>query len=152
MPIVMRWNPAHTIFELNDMLSQMLEWTVDMFHDERKLEKVSAWVPSADMYETDEAIIIQLELAGIEKDSLEILFQEEHLVLRGNRPLNSRMQSAKIHRLECLYGQFQRVFRIPHPVEAQKISTIYEQGVLKIVLPKVNTASFDQVNIPISKE
>jgi HSP20 family protein len=152
MSIVMRWNPVHTIFELNDMISQRLEWTAEMLPDERKLEKGSAWVPAADMYETDAAIIIQMELAGIEKDSLEILFQEEYLFLRGNRPLNSRMRSAKIHRLECLYGKFQRVFRIPHPVEARKISTIYEQGVLKIVLPKVNTASFDRVNIPISKE
>ncbi len=151
MSIVIRWDPAHTIFELHDRIGQMLAWTTDMLPDERKPEKGSAWVPTADMYETDAAIIIQMELAGIEKDSLEILFQEEHLVLRGNRPLNSRMQSAKIHRLECLYGQFQRMFRIPHPVDARKISAVYEQGVLKIVLPKVETASGDRVNIPISK-
>jgi HSP20 family protein len=136
MSIVIRWDPAHTIFKLHDMLGQMLEWTADMLPDERKLEKGSAWVPVADMYETDAAIIIQMELAGIEKASLEILFQEKHLVLRGNRPLNARMQSAKIHRLECPYGQFQRVFRIPQPVDARKISAVYEQGVLKIVLPK----------------
>jgi HSP20 family protein len=149
MAIVIRWNPATDIFTLDDIMSHILEWTVDSLHA-RKREKSSAWTPTADMYETEKAIIIDIELAGIDKNSLEILFQDDYLFLRGNRPFSHQMQSAKIHRIERMYGHFQRVFQIPRPVDSQHISASYIQGVLKIILPNVNKPVPDQVSIPVT--
>jgi HSP20 family protein len=149
MPTVIRWNSVTNIFALDEVISQMLEWTSDVIQELKKTEKVAAWVPAADMYETDDAVIIQIELAGIDKDSLEILFQDEHLFLRGNRPFSPQMQSAKIHRIERMYGYFQRVFRIPQPVDSPHISASYDQGVLKITLSKLKPSGADQVNVPI---
>lgn len=151
MSVVINWNPTNSIFTLDEILNQMLEWTSESGHEANKIEIGSAWVPAADMYETDEAIIIHIELAGIDKDSLEIVCQDDSLFLRGNRPLSHQMQSAKIHRIERMYGCFRRVFRIPQPVDSQHISVFYEQGVLKITLPRTNTPIVDNVKIPITK-
>lgn len=152
MSVVIRWNPTNSIFTLDEIINQMLEWTADVDHEAKKTELGSAWVPAADMYETDDAIIIHIELAGIEKDSLEILFQDDSLFLRGNRPLSTQMQSSKIHRIERMYGSFRRIFRIPQPVDAHHVSASYEQGVLKITLRKLKpSASDDRVNIPVTK-
>lgn len=149
MSVVIRWNPTDSIFTLDEIINQMLEWTPDI--EVKKIEMGSAWVPAADMYETDDAIIIHIELAGIDKDSLEILFQDESLFLQGNRPLSAQMQSAKIHRIERMYGYFRRVFRIPQPVDAHHVSASYEQGVLKITLLKSKPSVTDRVNIPITQ-
>ncbi len=150
MSIVIRWNSANDIFALNDdKMNQILEWTTDLLHV-RKMEKSSAWIPAADVYGTDDAIIIELELTGIDKNSLDIVFQDGYLFLQGNRPFNPQMQSAKIHRIERMYGQFQRVFQIPHPVDAHHVSASYEQGVLRIILPKLAESVSDQVSISIT--
>ncbi len=151
MSVVISWNPTNSIFTLDEIINQMLEWTSDGSHETNKIEIGSAWIPAADMYETDDAIIIHIELAGIDKDSLEIVFHDESLFLRGNRPLSHQMQSAKIHRIERMYGCFRRVFRIPQSVDPHRISASYEQGVLKITLQKLDVPVFDSVNIPITK-
>ena len=150
MSVVIKWNPANSDFVLDEVISQMLDWTADVISAAKRTERSSAWVPAADMYETEESIIIHIELAGIDKDSVEILFQDEHLFLRGNRPLSDQMQSAKIHRIECMYGYFRRVFQIPLPVDSSHASAAYEQGVLKITLPKLKISAPDGVNIPIT--
>lgn len=151
MSVAVKWNPAHSIFVLDDAISQMLEWTADLLRL-REPESGSAWVPAADMYETPEAIVVELELTGVDRNSLEILFQEEYLFLRGERPLTPQMQAAKIHRVERQYGHFQRVFQIPQPVDSHRISATYEQGVLKISLLKCKVSVSDKVNVVINFE
>ncbi len=149
MPVVIKWNPARKIFVLDETINQILEQVSDVLH-KRKTEASSAWVPIADMYETEEAIVIHTELAGIDKEALEILFQEGYLLIRGKRPFSADMQSAKIHRIERMYGLFQRAFWIPVPVEAHIISASYERGVLKIILPKLTCQEEERVKIPIT--
>jgi HSP20 family protein len=148
MSVAIRWNPAHNIFALDDVINQMLEWPSDLIRI-RETEISSAWVPAADVYETNDTIIIELELTGVDKSSLEILFQDEYLFLQGKRPLPPQMQSAKIHRIERLYGHFQRVFQIPQPVDVQHVSASYQQGVLKIMLAKFNQFVSGKVNVSI---
>ncbi len=114
------------------------------------METSSAWVPVADMYETDEAVIIDLELAEINKDSLEILYQESYLLVRGERPFSPEMRSAKIHRIERMYGFFQRRFWIPASVDAHTISASYDRGVLRILLLKLRRPETARVKVPIT--
>ena len=135
MSVAIKWNSTDNIFTFDDMLNQMFECTSDVLLN-RETESGGAWAPAADMYETPAAMVVEVELTGIDKNSLEILFQADCLLLRGERPLSPAMQAAKIHRVERLYGRFQRIFRIPQPIEAQQISAVYEQGMLTITLLK----------------
>jgi HSP20 family protein len=146
MPVVIKWNPANNIFSLEDAISQMLDQVSEHMAG-RKTEKSSAWVPVADMYETDANIIIDIELAEIDKNSLEILYEEGYLLVRGERPFSSEMQSGRIHRIERMYGAFQRAFWIPTSVDSRMISATYDRGVLRIMLTKVKT---DHVKVPIT--
>ena len=149
MSVLIKWNPISDIFLLDETISQVLDQVSEFVH-RRKMETLSAWVPVADMYETDTTMVIHAELAGIDKHSLEIVFQEGHLIIRGNRPFGGDMQSAKIHRIERMYGAFRRAFWIPVVVDPQKISASYERGVLKIILPKQKPFIAEQVKVPIT--
>lgn len=151
MPVVIKWNSASDIFVLDDSLNQALVWSPDMVHA-KKSDLNSAWMPAADIYETEETIIIVVELAGIDRDSLEIVFQEGYLLLRGKRPFYPHIQPAKIHRIERAYGCFQRVFGIPKPVDPKQVSASYEQGMLKIALTKRSQPVAETVNIPVNFE
>jgi HSP20 family protein len=151
MPVVIKWNSANDIFVLDDMLHQTFTWTPEVFQH-KKPELSSAWTPTADVYETDETIVVLVELAGINRDSLEIVFQDGYLLLRGNRPFLPHVQPAKIYRIERTYGCFQRAFAIPKPVDPHQISASYEQGIVKIVLRKQPQTTADKVTIPITFE
>ncbi len=151
MPVVIKWNSANDIFVLDDTLNHSLGWTATAFQGNRS-ELSSAWTPAADVYETDDAIVVHVELAGIQRDSLEIVFQDGYLLVRGNRPFHSHIQPAKIYRIERTYGCFQRVFTIPKPVDPHKVSGSYEHGVVKIVLPKQPQTVAEKVTIPVTFE
>ena len=149
MPVVIKWNPSNNLFVLDETISQILDQVSDFMH-KRQAGTSSAWAPIADMYETDEALIIHAELAGIDKHSLEILYQEGYLLVRGKRPFTSEMQSAKIHRIERMYGLFHRTFWIPVPIDSQTIAASYDRGVLRIILPKLKHPETERVQIPIT--
>lgn len=151
MPIVIKWNPVNDIFDLDETLNLMLGWPSEGTHPQ-KPDKNSAWTPAADMYETDKEIIIRIELAGVEKDSLELVFHDGYLVLRGNRPFNPHAQPSTIHRIERAYGLFHRTFQIPKPVDGRHVSAVYEQGFLTITLVKLSQPSSDTMKIPVKFE
>jgi HSP20 family protein len=151
MPVVIKWNSANDIFVLDDTLNQAFAWTPDVFHG-KKPELSSAWTPAADVYETEEAIVIHMELAGIKRDSLEIIFQDGYLLLRGNRPFHPHIQPAKIYRIERTYGCFHRVFAIPKPVDPHQVSASYEHGIVKVILPKRPQTVAEKVTIPVTFE
>ncbi len=150
MGMIMKWNSAKDVFAVDEIIDQMiLDWVSRLIRV-GKTDVRSAWPPAADMYETPDAIIIHSELAAIDKNSLEIFLQDGYLVVRGNRPLPLPMQTAKIHRIERLYGYFERVFWIPEPVDGQQVAASYEQGMLHIRLVKVNPSDVTTVKVPIT--
>lgn len=151
MPVVITWNTANDIFVLDDALNSTFGWTPDIFHKKRP-EFSSAWMPAADVYETDDAIVVHMELAGVRRDSIEILFQDGAVLVRGNRPFHQHVQPSKIYRIERAYGDFQRMFPIPKPVASHDISAVYEHGILQIILPKQPHTSAEPVTIPVSFE
>ena len=149
MPVFVKWNPVNHRFALDD--------TLDLFFDDRAetcrkryLSPSTNWTPLTDVSETATAITVLMELAGIEQATLEIIFQDGVLLVRGCRPFSQAMQTAKIHRIERMYGAFQRALRIPAAVDPQQMSASYERGLLKILLPKLPADSSEPVKIPIT--
>ncbi|GAK53951.1 ATP-independent chaperone, alpha-crystallin/Hsp20 family [Candidatus Moduliflexus flocculans] len=149
MPVLVQWNPINNLFALDEHLTRMFDHASECVCG-RKIVSQADWQPSADMYETEEAIIIHAELAGIDKSSLSITFQDGYLIIQGNRPLNREMQSAKILRVEQMYGTFERAFLISASVNAEQITAAYEYGVLNVTLPKKPDHSGQQVTVPIA--
>ncbi len=79
MPVIIKWNPADDLFVLNETFSQMLDQVSNIVQKRKTSETSSAWAAIADMYETDDAFILHIELAGIDKESLEeIFFKKTH--------------------------------------------------------------------------
>ncbi len=149
MPVFIKWNPVNNFLIFDDMVSHTLDQISESVAKQNK-DTRSAWVPVADMYETDTDIIIQVELAGIDKEVLEIVFQEGYLLIQGERPLNTAMKSAKIHQIERMYGRFQRRFWIPVPTDSQRITASYAHGILHIVLPKQPKQHTEYMNVPVT--
>ena len=149
MPVLTKWNPIHDMFALDETLDQVLN-LVEEFVPRRQSDSRSTWTPVADMYETGTAIVLNIGLAGIEKQSLKIVFREGSLLIRGRRALSAEMQSAKILRIERMYGSFQRSLRIPVAIDSQNIRAFYENGVLHITLLKRQQEQSAPIEVPIT--
>lgn len=112
-------------------------------HDLRMRSRT--WRPPTDVYETDEAVIVKIEIAGMKPESFEISFVDRVLTVQGVRhDIEAKMT---YHCLEIPYGEFQTRVLIPGSYLHDKIDAKYENGYLYITLPK----SKDEHRITVRK-
>ena len=104
------------------------------------------WTPAADIYETDTAFVLALDLPGIDRESLEIDVEDNRLIVKGTRTI----EESKQHRSERPRGKFLRTFSVPGAIDQGKIGAEYKDGVLQIRLPKRTEQKSKKIDIKIS--
>lgn len=94
------------------------------------------WQPSADVYETEAAYVVLLELAGMRGVELEITLTEGALFVSGRRPELHHSGAVHFHQLGINEGPFQCAIYIPGAVVDSDVTATYDDGLLTITLPK----------------
>ena len=104
-----------------------------------------AWAPNVNLYETDSAYLVCVDLAGVEKEKIDIDLADRRLTLHGNRavpsvtpptPLPENAGRLRIHLMEIDHGAFSRQVEVPQDVHSERITARYINGILWIELPK----------------
>ena len=98
-----------------------------------------AWNPPTDVYETEDALHIKIEVAGIREKDIDVKVNKDYLVIQGQRSDDKREGNSRYHLMEIHYGTFERVIRLPHTVEIDSISATLQNGFLMIRVPKDST-------------
>lgn len=109
--------------------------------------RLGSWTPAVDIRETEDALVLQAELPGLEKDDLEITIEDHVLTLRGERRLDRDETRESFHRVERAYGQFSRTFQLPTSVRMDGVKAQFANGLLTLELPKVEAAKPHRVEI-----
>ena len=91
------------------------------------------WHPATDVYETDKAVIIRIELAGMNKSDFNIVFNKNTLTITGERQDTDEKQA--FHQMEIPFGEFKTEIKIIRPVDPEKVKAEYKNGMLFIILP-----------------
>jgi HSP20 family protein len=86
--------------------------------------------------ETQDEYRVTAELPGLSSGDVEVLLDEDVLTIRGERRFERRDDKESYHLIECSYGTVQRSLRLPAPVDAQQVQANFENGLLRITLPK----------------
>jgi HSP20 family protein len=92
-----------------------------------------AWRPPTDVYETDNAIIIRVEIAGMRETDFAVSLIGRNLRIRGVRQDTSEKRA--YHQMEIPFGEFSTEFELPHLVNSNDVEAIYRDGFLFITLP-----------------
>ncbi len=92
--------------------------------------------PAVDVMENASESVIVVELPGVKKEDVKISVENGWLVLKGERKATDTQVVTRVLHREIEYRPFSRSIKLPHPVDANKISAQLEDGVLKISLPK----------------
>ncbi len=133
---ITKWDPFRDIMVLRDRMNRLFEDLVSSpkFEDSDIIQ--STWSPAVDIYETENELVLTAELPGVEEKDVEIKVEDNTLSLRGERKFEKETREENYHRIERAYGSFYRSFSLPNYVDQDKISAEYENGLLKVHMPK----------------
>jgi HSP20 family protein len=106
------------------------------------------WKPSMDIYETADDIIIRAEVAGVDKNRLEVEISSRAVKIFGRRQELPRSANATYRLAEIQYGSFERILYLPAPIDTEDASTSYANGFLEIRLGKQKSEK--SYRIPVS--
>jgi HSP20 family protein len=92
------------------------------------------WRPPTDVYETEESIVVRVEIAGMRDEDFTIELDGRLLSVRGVRPDSPARRA--FHQMEIRFGEFSIELEMPAAVAAEKVGAVYNNGFLMLTLPK----------------
>jgi HSP20 family protein len=128
-----------SIFDLAD---EFFNEASPFFGNERKALSVEF-----DIVETDENIVVKADLPGIDTKDLDIEVHDRVLTLKGSRKEEHTEKDEHRHRTERRFGSFCRSLRLPDDVEVDKIEAGYKDGVLRVTIPKGESARPKKIEV-----
>jgi len=93
-----------------------------------------SWHPPTDVYETDTFYVVRVEVAGMRQGGFKISLADRTLVITGVR--EDPVVKQAYHQIEICYGDFRSEVALPGPVDDRRVEAVYEDGFLRVVLPK----------------
>jgi len=99
------------------------------------------WAPAVDVLETEDSYLIFAELPGVRRDDIQLQVRDRRLELSGRR--QSPGENRNFLRMERSYGPFRRTFDLGSPVDVDGIVAGFEQGVLRVQVPKRRDAGIE---------
>jgi HSP20 family protein len=109
----------------------------------------ASWLPPVDVFEGKDALKIVAELPGVKPEDVKISLENRTLTLRGEKKQVAEETTEKVHRYERAYGSFERTFTLPGTVNPEQIQATYAEGLLTIVLPKVEQAKPREIPVKV---
>jgi HSP20 family protein len=105
--------------------------------------------PAVDVVEQDDGYKVTAELPGMEEKDIEVKFSDGTLTIKGEKEEEKEEKKKDYFLSERHYGSFQRSFRVPDGVDADKIEANFKNGVLSVTLPKTAEAKKKEKKIAV---
>jgi HSP20 family protein len=135
---IVRFDPFEDLNRLQREMNRLFDDTYVPSTRQGRREGVAApiWAPAVDVAEDANEIVLRTELPGVKQEDLDIELSSDSLTIRGEKKFDDEEKKGNYVRIERSYGAFQRTFTLGVPVQQDKISANFKDGVLTIHLPK----------------
>ncbi len=134
---LMRFDPERELLSLRDAMNRLME---ESFVLPSILGEVRgtgrAWGLAVDMYETNDHLVVKASVPGVKPENLDITVQGETLTIKGEMKDEQEEKQGRYHFRERRYGAFSRTLTLPFPIQSDKVTANFEDGVLTLTLPK----------------
>lgn len=115
-------------------VSSLMDTRREVFHSVSWQVSSSIWSPPTDAYETEEAYIVRVEIAGMREEDFEVAFENNILLISGTRP--DLPDRRAYHQMEIRFGKFASVVPVSSPVDVDQATAVYKDGFLTVIMPK----------------
>lgn len=110
------------------------------------------FAPALDMYETKDAIIVEAPLPGINPTNVEVSVENGLVTVKGQSTKEHEMDDKNYYRKEVRSGSFFRQIALPVSVKEAEVTAEFEDGVLKVICPKLELGKGNKVEVKIIKK
>ena len=138
MRTLTRWEPINDISNLSQRMDRMFEELMGrglgrLAEDDRVR---GSWSPAVNILEKKDAIVITADLPGLKAEDVDVTVDNGVLTIRGERRLEEASEGETYHRVERVYGVFERTFTLPNSVDVNRIDAKFRNGEMLVTLPK----------------
>jgi len=138
--------PFRELMAIQDRMNRLFDTSIRGEGGDEEVE-AAAWTPAVDIYETKDTVVVNVEAPGMAKEQFNVEVKDEVLTIKGDRPFARDVAREQYHRIERAYGRFRRSFILGTAVQTDGITANYVNGVLVVVLPKVEEAKPKKIEI-----
>jgi HSP20 family protein len=132
---IVRYDPFRDLRTLQEEVNRLFSTNLTRSFGDEGIGR-GAWAPSVDIYENKDQIVLEAELPGMNQDDFDLSIENNIITLRGERKFEKTEETDNYHRVERSYGSFTRSFTLPQSVSAEGATAEYNNGVLRVTLPK----------------
>lgn len=138
---LMLWNPFAEIERIRREFDRLFEELMPREEGER------LFAPAVDVYETDQELVVKAELPGVKKENVEVSIRDNALHIRGEKKEEKEEKTETYHRVERVYGKFERVIPLPVDVKVEAAKAEFKDGLLEIRIPKAEESKERKIEI-----
>jgi HSP20 family protein len=146
------WDPFRELEEMHNRLTSFFGRRLPLLRGPAEAEEMtlSTWTPLVDIAEDDKEYVINVELPGMKKEEVKVSVEDRVLSISGERKSEKEEKGKKYHRSEQTYGAFMRSFALPESASGEKLSADYQDGILKVHIPKAESAKTREIEVIVS--
>ena len=111
------------------------------------LRTSTSFMPTCDIEDTESHYLMSFDLPGIKKEDIHIELRDSQLVVWGERKEEQEERRKNRYRSERSYGSFSRTFALPPGVKSEQIESHFQDGVLRLAVPKIQASHGTQIKI-----
>lgn len=137
MTTLVKWAPFQDLDLIERRMMRMLE----------DFGVAPAPLPAVDLYETEEELIVELDVPGFEEKELAVEATDHTLVIKGEQVKDKKAKEKTFHLHERLDTQFERRFKLPPEADIAHVDAKFRAGVLEVHVPKVEQAKARKIEI-----
>lgn len=141
---IIKWNPWGSDFPSFKEFEKL-------FLEDVNAEKIS-FIPEIDIYQTKDDVIVEVPLAGVDPEKVDISIENDMLNVKGRMDESTEIKDKNYYKREIKRGSFSRTILLPVEVQGNKASAEAENGLLKISIPKKKKVKSESVKIKIKKK
>ncbi len=123
-----------SLFVTEERMGQSKSVFEFQYYDDQEISHT--WNPNMDIFETEEDLVILVEAAGLDEESVQLHAVDRRLILSGERKLQTDESIIQYHQLEIQFMPFQKTIILPNAIDVSKIQAEYHNGMLKICVRK----------------
>src|SRR5438094_3082021 len=132
---IVRYDPFRDLRTLQEEVNRLFSNNLAPSFGDEGIGR-GAWNPNVDIYENKDQIVLEAELPGMNREDFDLTIENNVITLRGERRFEKKDDTDNYHRVERAYGSFTRSFTLPNTVSAEGANAEYQNGVLRVTLPK----------------